>query len=315
LNLSFKNILPVITYRPALAVNTYEDYEIILAPNEPPKFRFVFQGLGTPATSAWDTQTTGKKFRLYEMFPKKVKDVWEYDIRILEEPKKWMKSLGLRVQPAYSIIYFKDNKLLVQFDRKAAWINIDTQEASWADYDEILLKGSRKQDLVSAPGEIILQSFLTPYEYRGALLDKTKLRYVQLDRFDPLIDILGTQKNAQGYLTVLRSFQSLIYVQYDHAGNKISEKKSVVDRFDFLTAQDLISSVINLSLNGRMIQIVDGTKINTNYIDVMTENGKTSYEIPDKCATQQPVEMDGKLALPVFCGKSKSEFEMRFIEI
>ena len=89
----------------------------------------------------------------------------------------------------------------------------------------------------------------------------------------------------------------------------------LVDRFDFLTAQDLISSVINLSYEGRMLQVVDGTKINTNYVDVMSASKKQSFEIPEHCVSQQPVVMEGKLVLPVFCGKSKTEFEMRFIEI
>lgn len=135
------------------------------------------------------------------------------------------------------------------------------------------------------------------------------------DKFDPLLDILSTEKNELGYLTVLRSFQNLIYVQYNHYSEILSEKKSLVDRFDFLTAQDLISSVINLSHEGRTLQIVDGTKINTNYIDVMDSKNKTSFEIPAQCVSQQPVVMEKKLVLPVFCAKSKIEFEMRFIEL
>lgn len=135
------------------------------------------------------------------------------------------------------------------------------------------------------------------------------------NRNDPLIDILGTEKNAKGYLTILRSFQNLIYVQYDERGEMISKNESMVGRFDFLTAQDLIASVINLSFDGRMLQVVDGTKINTDYIDVMSSGSKVSFEIPSQCVSQQPVVMDKKLVLPVFCGKSKNEFEMRFIEL
>lgn len=235
--------------------------------------------------------------------------------QIYNHDKKWMKSLKLRTTPPYAVIYFNKNKLLIQTGPRTVWVDIDTQEARYAHLDDMLLKGSRRQSLISAPEEIILQSFLTPYEYRGALLDKTRLRYRQDNKFDPLIDILGTQKNPLGYLTILRSFQSLIYIQYDHSGNIISEKSSIVDRFDFLTAQDLISSVINLALGDRMIQIVDGTKINTNYIDVMSDGLKMSYEIPDRCVTQQPVVMNGLLTIPIFCAKTKTEFEMRFIEL
>jgi hypothetical protein len=317
MDLDYKAIYPTVRYRPALAVINYDDFDVITTPHEPPRMRFIYEGLGIPSTSAWESQITGKKQRLYEMFPTfdKEKNEWNYDVRILEEPKKWMKGLKLRTTPNYAVIFYYGNKLLVQVGARTVWVNIDTQEASFANYDDMLLKGSRRQSLISAPGENILQSFLTPYEYRGALLDKTRLRYLQLDKFDPLIDILGTQKNNLGYLTILRSFQSLIYVQYDHSGKMLSEKKSIVDRFDFLTAQDLISSVINLSLNERMIQIVDGTKINTNYIDVMTDGKKISYEIPDRCVTQQPIVINGLLTMPIFCAKTKTEFEMRFIEL
>ena len=64
-----------------------------------------------------------------------------------------------------------------------------------------------------------------------------------------------------------------------------------------------------------MLQVVDGTKINTQYIDVVNNVDMVSYEIPKNCVTQQPVVMDGRAALPVFCTVSKTEFEMRFIEL
>jgi hypothetical protein len=255
-----------------------------------------------------------KKNQIEERCPVKDGDHYRFDVKILENTSVWMKSLGLRYMPQYNVIHYIGGKLLVKIGIKTAWVNAKDQTASWANLDDVFLSGSHKQDLIGS-SDVVLQSFLTPFEYRGYLLNGVKLRFIQEDKFDPLLDVLGTERNDDGYKTVLRSFQRLIYLQYDNAGNLVSKKDTIVDRFDFLTAQDLISSVVNLVHNGHMIQLVDGTKVNTNYVDLVIDGKSRSLEIPSACVTQQPVIMDGLATLPVFCGKTKTEFEMRFIEL
>lgn len=317
MDLKFKELFPKVTFRPSLTIVNYEAFELILSEKLPPTFRFMNVGLDIPSSDPWDSNITTRKNHLYELRPvkEKDKDTYSYDLAVLEEPKLWMKSLALRVMPEFRVLHFIKDRLLIMAGEKTAWVDIKTQTATWAKLDHLLLLGSKKQTLHGTDSYVI-QSFLTPYEYRGFTLDNgVTLRFKQDSYFDPFIDILATRKNDQGYLTILRSYQNLIYVQYDFAGNFLSKKISLVDRFDFLTAQDLISSVINLTYEGRMLQVVDGTKINTDYVDVMLDGEKKSYEIPFHCVTQQPVIVDGKLSLPIFCGKSRTEFEMKFIEL
>ncbi|HXH75917.1 MAG TPA: S8 family serine peptidase [Bacteriovoracaceae bacterium] len=314
LNLDLKEIHPGVKYRPNLTIVNYDDFEVIPQAGLPPVFRFINSGFSIPSESPWESNVSSQANHFYELFPVLEDGGWKFDLRVLESPEMWVKSLGLRYLPGYQVFHHIKGKLLIKLGQKTAWVDVKTQKATWANVDDVLLMGSKKQKLQGSE-DFILQSFLTPFEYRGYILNGVKLRYKQEDRFDPVLDILGTQINALGYLTVLRSFQKLLYLQYDLSGNLLSRIESPVDRFDFLTAQDLIASVVNLPFNGEMIQLVDGTKVNTNYVDLIRGQKKTSYEIPNKCVTQQPVIVDGKATLPIFCAKSNTEFEMKFIEL
>lgn len=314
LDLSLNEIYPSVKYKPGLTIVNYEDFEVITQKGLPPVFRFLNTGFLIPTETPWDSDITGKANHLYELFPVKDGDHFRFDVKILENTSQWVKSLGLRYMPSYNVLHHINGKLLVKIGMKTAWVDAKTQVATWANIDDVFLSGSRKQDLIGSK-DVILQSFLTPFEYRGYLLNGVKLRFLQEDSFDPLLDVLGTEINSDGYKTIVRSFQRLIYLQYDRMGNLISKKDTIVDRFDFLTAQDLISSVVNLVHNGKMIQLVDGTKVNTNYVDLVIDGKSRSLEIPSACVTQQPVIVDGLPTLPVFCGKNKTTFEMRFIEL
>jgi hypothetical protein len=314
LDLNLKELYPSVKYKPTLTIVNYDDFEVVTKQNEPPVFRFVNIGFLIPTATPWDSDVTGKANHLYELFPVKDGDNFRFDVRILENTQNWQKSLGLRYMPAYNVLHYVKGKLLVKVGIKTAWVNVADQTAVWANLDNVFLSGSRKQDLIGS-GDYIFQSFLTPFEYRGFLLSGVKLRFIQDDNFDPLLDVLGTEVNSRGYKTVIRTFQRLVYLQYDFTGELIEKKDTVVDRFDFLTAQDLISSVVNLVHEGRMIQLVDGTKVNTNYVDLVIDGESKSFEIPSNCVTQQPVIVNGLPTLPVFCGKNKTEFEMRFIEL
>lgn len=315
LDVTLKPIYPAVKYRPTLTNVNYEDFEVVPRTDGPPAFKFLNVGLSIPSSDPWESNVTTKKVHYYQLTPVKDGESFKFDISVLERPEQWAKSLGLRFLPSYRVFHLLAGKLLVQMGTKTAWVDLETQTATWAKLDDLLLLGSRKQLLFNSKQEII-QSFLTPYEYRGFVVaGAIKLRYQQSDRNDPLMDILGTSQTTDGYMTILRSFQHLIYIRYDSQGKQVSKTMGLVDRFDFLTAQDLISTVVTVVHDGKVIQLVDGTKVNTNYVDVMTDGKKESFEIPLQCATQQPVLLEGKMTLPVFCGKTKAEFEMRFVEL
>src|SRR5690606_14564345 len=131
----------------------------------------------------------------------------------------------------------------------------------------------------------------------------------------PVMDIIGTSKTVFGYETVIRTFQHLIYLKFDDSGELFEKKEVLVDRFDFLTAQDLIATVIKLDFKGRMLQVIDGTKVNTNYVDIIIDSKKVSYEVPSLCVTQSPVEINNRVYLPLFCAVDSKSFEMRFFNL
>lgn len=314
LDQKLKELYPSVKYKPALTILNYDEFEVTTRAGLPPVFRFLNSGFSVPTDSPWDSEVTSSALHYYEFFPVKDGDTYRYDVNLLERPETWMKPLGLRYKPAYEVLYKIDEKLLVKIGLKTAWISLKDQRATWAGLDDVLLTGGRKQKIHGSDG-VILQSLLTPFEYRGFILPNLKLRYIQEDKFDPFLDILGTEKNELGYKTTVRTFQKLLYLQFDQSGLLLEKKENTIERFDFLTAQDLIASVVNLPFNQSMLQIVDGTKINTNYTDILFDGLLRSFEIPSSCVTQQPVQLDGKATLPIFCGKTKTEFEMRFVDL
>ena len=315
LDLSLREITPAVKYRPTLTVVNYEEFEVIPQGEKPPVIRFLGLGFLTPPTSPWESPVTSKAAHLYELQPVLRENEWHYDPVVLENTSQWVKDLGLRYLPAYQVMHLIKGQLLVKLGARSVWVDSSTQKARWANLDDLLLLGDQRQQLWGT-NESILQGFITPYDYRGYVLaNGLRLRFQQTDRFDPLMDILGTQKNALGYLSVLRSFQNLIYLQYDSAGKLISKRHTVVDRFDFLSAEDLMATVVNLPTATDMLQMVDGTKVNTNYVDIIKAGVSRSYAIPDQCVTQTPALLDGQSVLPIFCAIDRASFEMRFIAL
>ncbi len=306
---------PQVKYKPALTIVNYDEFEVLppAVTGQPPRFRFLNGGFATPPESPWESPITSRALHYYELFPvRDGADAWKYDIRMLERPDSWARSLNLRFTPDYTVLHLVKGRLLVKMGRRSAWVNLQDHTAVWApQLDRLLLEGTKRQPLGNTTDDI-LQGFLTPYEYRGHLLDGITLAFGQTDRHDPLVSVIGTWKNRAGFLTVLQSFQKLLYLQYDTAGALVSTESRTVDRFDFLSTQDLLASVVGLENAQGPVQIVDGTRINTNYVDRVSSGRAASYEIPSDCVTQVPVSLDGTLVLPLFCAKSRTEFEMRF---
>ncbi len=310
-----KEIYKETSFKPTLTILNYQEFDLVIQKDLPPTLRFLNVGYAISSNSPWDAPVSGRALHYYELSAVADGANYKYDVRILENSSNWQKSLNLRYLPETVLFHKLGDDLLVKIGAKFALVNIQTQNARWApQFDKLLLDGTRKQQVLNSSLDI-LQGFLTPYEYRGYLLSGISLKFSQTNRFDPLIDILGTVKNEKGYLTVLQSFQKLVYLQFDAKGILLSQTETVVDRFDFLTSQDFLASVVNLKTPEGLVQLVDGTKLNTNYVDV-TKMGQTiSYEVPTRCVTQQPVFKDQILVLPVFCPLGQDEFEMKFIKL
>jgi subtilisin family serine protease len=307
-------VTPAAQYKPSLTILNYEDFTISYTAGVPPTFRFLGSGFTEPTPSPWDNEVIGRAEHYYELKASQGAEGWSYGAKLLEDPQSWARQLGLRFLPDYQVLYEVSGRLLVKLGQKSAWVDIATQKAQWANLDHLMLAGGRKQR-VWGTDDFVLQTMLTPYDYRGFVVSGVTLRFQQSDRFDPLLDVVATQKNAQGYLTVIRTFQRLIYLQFDTSGKLVNKTASVVDRFDFLSTQDLIATVVNLPVDGDMVQVVDGSKVNTNYVDVARDGVMKSFALPQNCVTHLPVVADGVATLPVFCSRSNEEFEMRFIEL
>ncbi len=311
-DLGLKELWPEVKYKPTLTIVNYQDFKLIPQKDSAPIFRFINSGLSIPSTDPWTTSDNGRAPHLYELFPVKKEEGWKFEVRVVEDEKSWQTSLGLRYLPDTQVFHLVGERLLVKIGQKMAWVDIKTQTASWAGLEKFLLDGTKLQSIVGSKEEIF-QGFLTPYEYRGVMLDGTVLALSQQNKFDPLVDIISTSKNALGFMTILQSFQKVIYIQYDQKGSLLSRIEVTVDRFDFLSGQDLLASVVNLETGSGSIQIVDGTKLNTSYVDVVKEGIVESFLIPNDCVTQQPVIQDGSAVLPIFCAISATEFKMDFI--
>jgi hypothetical protein len=124
---ALKPLYPGVKYRPTLTNINYEDFQILPQIDSPPLFRFMNVGLELPTDDPWESNVSSKKNHLYELFPVKDGEGFRFDIRILEKPESWQKTLGLRYLPNYRVIHLIDNRLLVMIGSKTAWVDLESQ--------------------------------------------------------------------------------------------------------------------------------------------------------------------------------------------
>ena len=302
-----------VTFSPNLTVVNYSDFEMITNKDAPPSIRFINVGYGKKPISPWDDDTSEDRLpHLYRLDPIKKNGKFEYITSVLDDPGRWSKSLGLLYTPGYNIYYIFDNKMLVDLNQKYAWVDLLTQNATWAQLDQLLLKGSHIE-VIQLTNEVIFQSLLTPLQYRGAIKNKTTLRYTQNDVHDPIFQIIGTIPAKEGYESILRTYRYLLYLKYDFQGLLVEENRIPIDRFDFITSQDMMATVNHINHQGDSYQIIDGTNINTNYVDVIKNGIKQSFQLPASCVSNMPVNYDHHLYLPIYCYKDDAHFQMDYI--
>jgi len=255
-----------------------------------------------------------KARHLYVLTPQQKEDHWSYTVDIPESPKKWEKDLNLRFTPEYQVLHLFDDELLIKINQRSAFVNIKTQNARWANLDDLLLGGDLRQDLWGTTDSVI-QTLFTPYEYRGHLLNGVNLRSTQKNKRDPFIEVLATQKLNNGYRSYLRSFLHMWIYDYDLNGKLIKENKLPLNRFDFLALHEQLASTVKNYWKGQMSFVVDGTRIVTSSIDVIKNGHLTSWHIPTGCSIQSPVKKDDRLLLPLYCFKDMERFELRYVEL
>lgn len=306
-------IFDEVTYAPQKTLINYSDFELLLNQDLPPSFRFINIGYKNKPVSPWEEDDSEERLpHLYQLDPIKINGKYEYATNLLDDPDLWSETLGLLYTPGYNIYYIFKDKMLVDLNQKYAWVDLKTQTATWALMDQLLLKGSRLE-LIQATNEIIFQSLLTPYQYRGAVEGKIMLRYTQTDIHDPIFQIITTTSINGGYQSVLQTYRYLLYLKFNLNAELVEEYRIPIDRFDFLTSQDMMASVNHVQFKGQDYQIIDGSNINTNYVDVITNGIKQSYELPIHCVSNMPVQFEKQLYLPIYCHVDESHFKLNYI--
>jgi len=312
-NQDLLEIFDAVTFFPNKTLINYSDFEILLNQDLPPSFRFINIGYKNKPVSPWEEDDSEERLpHLYQLDPIKLNGKYEYATSILDNPGLWSETLGLLYTPGYNIYYIFKDKMLVDLNQKYAWVDLKTQTATWASMDQLLLKGS-KLEWIQSTNEIIFQSLLTPYQYRGAIDGKKMLRYRQPDIHDPIFQIITTNAMNGGYQSVLQTYRYLLYLKFNQSGELIEENKIPIDRFDFLTSQDMMAAVNHVQFKGKDYQIIDGSNINTNYVDVISNGLKQSFELPSHCVSNMPIQFEKQIYLPVYCHLDESHFELNYI--
>lgn len=317
-------LFPPAVYEPQLTTLNYQVLKFILVnPNLPPSLEFVNSGFLPESENPWERGEGLKLERhLYRVDPELKEGKYYYNAKPLENAELWVESLGLRFTPSYQVIHLVGDELLVKIGGKTAWVNVPTQRARWAELDELLWGGDNYDQLWSEtvssdPKQAaVFHMMITPYEYRSFVFGGPKLRFTMKNTFDPMIVGLGTQRLNSGYRVYIRSFLNMWIIDYDSSGNQISQTANPVDRFDFIGFQDQNAVVSKAVQGGIPYFIVDGTRISSEHVDIIIGNGsQTSFGLPEKCASQVPVEISGEAYLPLFCAIDKETFEARFIKL
>ncbi|MCB0349786.1 MAG: S8 family serine peptidase [Bdellovibrionales bacterium] len=312
-----ENLQPIfepIIYRPELCTINYDSFEVIAQKNTAPILKFINTGFTPKPESPWEDSTIRFDRHFFTLTPTHLDGVWHYQAHISENPKLWAKDLGLRYTPSYEVLHYIKGNLLVKIEGKTVWVDIDSQKASYANLDHLLWDGSGQQNVLGSE-DVVVHLFITPYEYRGYIIGSHSLRFQQPDLHDPLMKAMAMIETPNGHRLILRTFAYLWFIDYDQSGKILTQEKLLIDRFDFLGMRDQLSTISQAYLNQNVALVVDGTRISTNYIDIMTKGYTQSWAIPDKCASQAPVEFKNALYLPIVCAETKDQFRMDWLKL
>jgi hypothetical protein len=311
---NLQSLFPSISYEPGLCLINYDQFTLITHPNEAPTVKFINAGFIPPSTDPWSDQVVTKKKHYYELKPVFKNEKWIYDVTVLDQDPFWNKQLGFRYNPGYDLLQVVDDKLLIEIQHKTVWIDLKEKKAEWANQDHVLWLGAQKANVAGAK-EPIFNSLLSPFEYRGYFLSGLELRYRHPLLQDPILDVTRVVKNEHGFKVILRSFRSLVFIDFDLHGNLIKKISAPLERFDFLSAQDLLASVATIETLNETFLVSDATRIHTNYVEIFHGENLKRWQLPSDCSTQQPILIEYRAVLPLFCTDDKTHFKMKFIPL
>ena len=114
------------------------------------------------------------------------------------------------------------------------------------------------------------------------------------------MNVVAVQKTSSGYSAFIKSYTNMHKLNFDFMGNFLDKEVFTIERFDFLNGNELDALLIPVLAGDNLKFLVDGTKIHTNYLDIISDK-RVSYELPKGCASQMPVEIDGEQKLVFAC--------------
>ena len=292
-------IFPKVIFTPKLSIINYNDFKYVLK-NNLPHFRFINSGFVPRSNDPWNPSPTGRDIHAYELAPSMIDGKLEFTERVLDNKKLWAKALGLRTTPRFSILNIKDNKLLFKHATKTYWYHLDTEKVTLSDLNHLLISGDEIADVIGSTNEYSVNTLITPYEFRSFVNTGIILRYQQDNYYDPLMNVVAVTKDETGYHAFVKSYISMHKLSFDMLGNFTHKEVFTIERFDFLNGDELDALVIPMQINNSIQFIVDGSKIHTNYIDIINSQ-RTSFKVPTNCSSQMPVEVNGEVRLIFSC--------------
>lgn len=296
---NLNELYPKTKFEPKLSVINYNEFEYNLKNNQP-HLMYINSGFVPASNDPWNPAPTGRDIHVYELNTTMSNGEIVFKENVLDNKKLWAKQLGLRITPNFVILNLKDNKILFKHNLNTYWFNLKTQTVQQSGLSQLLIAGDEIENVLGSQNEYGVNTLITPYEFRSFISTGISLRFFQEDYYDPFMNVVAIQKTVDGYSAYIKSYINMHKLDFDFMGNFISKEVFTIERFDFLNGNELDALLIPILSNGELKFLVDGTKIHTNYLDIIS-NKRLSYELPQGCASQMPVEIDGVQNLVFAC--------------
>jgi hypothetical protein len=305
-----------IKFRPQLTVLNYEQSQIHLNHQAPPTFRFMNSGFLPENPNPWESVPNGQVLGLYELKPEKTETGWELKTYSLDQPQEWSKKLGLRFIGNLRPLHLMGDRYLVLLQNRTAWVDLRAQTVKWANLEKYILTGSRAYR-VKGSKQTILNNLLTPFDFRGYLVDELiTLSFHQEDNKDPIMDVLAVSLELGFYKVHLQTFKNVIQLKFSSDGRLIAKNISPIPRFDFLKTAEVLSTVQHVKAAQETDHVViDASRIHETFFTVIHAEQTQRYFVPTNCVTQAPLSYEGKNILPFFCVKDRQTFTVELFEL
>ncbi len=298
-------IYPKIKFEPKLSIINYKKFDLFLK-NGMPHIRYIGKGFSEEDNDAWEEQSGGRSTHIYELVPRLELGEWAYSEHIHDDPKRWSEQLGFRYEKSFQILKLFRNKALIKHGLKSYWYDLESKELKPSGLDHLLISNDDFQSLSKGNDNFSVNSLITPYEVRAYISNGLSLRVKQNDLYDPFMSIQKVVEHELGYEIYVKSYYHLTRYRFDHFGSFKGSDQYTIEKFDFLSGEELDALLIPIESHDGLKFVLDGTKIHTSYIDVVGKE-LTSFKLLERCSTQLPVKYENESYLVFSCfeqGKS-----------